>query len=84
MNKLPTIKEKDWKFIMILGNKRMTLSEIQKKLNSKNGLSETQKIFSNLEENGFLNSQKIGRQRYVQLNESGIYFYDFYKKISQK
>lgn len=75
---MPELKQKDWKFIMIVGTKRMTLSDISKE--TKMELSAIQKIYSKLNKSGLIETFKKGRKRFIQLNENGIYFYKFYQK----
>ena len=70
-----TIRKQDWEFLKILGKNKMTLSEIQKKLNSKGKVCESQKIYNKLINTGLIQSKKEGRNREVKLSSSGLYFH---------
>ena len=76
------LKERDFVFMKILGEKELPLGV----LGSKMGLHKfsIQRIFNKLEQSGLIDSRKDGRERLVKLNKNGKYFNEFYKKQKNK
>ena len=77
-----TININDWKFMEVLDEGFRSLTEISLKL--KLELSNVQKIYNKLNSWGILDQKKEGKIRYIWLNQTGLYFLSFYKKIKRR
>jgi len=79
---IPELRVIDFEFLREV-QERKTLSQVRDSIEPGSSLSTFQKILKKLEDVGFVDSERIGRERFIKINSNGRYFLKFYlRKIS--